>query len=316
MPELPDDPGLYDSLRRVSHTARAVFEPSRLTMVRARTDMPARILLLASGEALAAAQLAAAVLANEATQPIAVCHDRQVPRWVGPEDLVIVCSLSGNSPECVAAIANASDREASLAVVTAGGHLLDMALSQGYPVADLSLAQNHGVLAFAALLFGILGLTAAASVPNGGRGFAGDVESAIALLERLRDAYGPSSDVASNPARLVAGALADTDPVLVGTPGIASDICAVIERRFRQIGRTKITAAILASDGDDSLSLPDGDCAVLLNGPGAAGDSLAALLRRWPADSVHEIDLAGSNALEQALSGITLFDWAAFYLAP
>jgi hypothetical protein len=235
---------------------------------------------------------------------------------MGDEDVAIVASLTGESPDGVTAVAEASDRGCGIGVVTAGGHLRDMAETQGYALADLGAFSPLGAAAFAALFFALLGSAAAVALPNGGRSFSVDVEAATLLMERLRDAYGPSVAASANPARLVAGVLQGAEPVLFGTPGIARESLPAIARRMRQIGGSTCQTGLLSARGDDTAPLEQGDMAVLLRAGDVAGDPLSLLSDHWPSDSLHEIELAGANALEQTWSGITLFDWAAFYLAP
>jgi hypothetical protein len=316
MLELPADPGLYDTLRNIPRVARAVFDNARLAMVKYRNRPAGRVVLNASGEAIAAADLAAAVLSGIATQPVVTHHGKDLPAWLGDDDVVIVASLTGDAADGVSAVAAASELGCGIGVVTAGGHLWDMADSQRYALADLAAVDYQGASAFAALFFSLLGAAAAVALPNGGRSFAADVESNVTLLERLRDAYGPSVASAGNPARLVAGVLQGAEPVLFGTSGIARETLPVVSRRMRQIGGSICHTGLLSERGDDTAPLEQGDMAIVFRAAGSTGDPLSLLAGHWPPDSLHEIELAGANALEQAWSAITLFDWAAFYLAP
>lgn len=49
-----------------------------------------------------------------------------LPHWVGPDDLVIAASYSGNTEECLAAVAEARSRGCSLLFISSGGQLAEL----------------------------------------------------------------------------------------------------------------------------------------------------------------------------------------------
>ncbi len=72
-------------------------------------------------------------LGDQLKVPFVVVRDYTLPAFVGPNTLVVASSYSGNTEETLAATAEAQQRGAKIAVVTAGGKLLDMAKAKGYP---------------------------------------------------------------------------------------------------------------------------------------------------------------------------------------
>lgn len=65
--------------------------------------------------------------------PFEISRDYQVPEYVGANTLFISSSYSGNTEETLSSLAEAEKRGAQIAVITAGGKLLDIAQTKGYP---------------------------------------------------------------------------------------------------------------------------------------------------------------------------------------
>ncbi len=68
-------------------------------------------------------KIASLLVAGEATAPIFTNNTYFIPKWVGPETLVIASSFSGNTEETLAAANAALDAGAQLVCLTSGGEI-------------------------------------------------------------------------------------------------------------------------------------------------------------------------------------------------
>lgn len=59
----------------------------------------------------------------EASIPISICNDYNIPEYVNEETLVIACSYSGNTEETLIALKKCQSKGAEIAAVTSGGKL-------------------------------------------------------------------------------------------------------------------------------------------------------------------------------------------------
>lgn len=76
--------------------------------------------------------------------PLEIVRDYNLPQYVGPQTLVILASYSGTSEETVSALAQAEQKGARIAVITAGGTIGARAQEKGYPLAVMpALAQSR-----------------------------------------------------------------------------------------------------------------------------------------------------------------------------
>ena len=72
------------------------------------------------------------LMAPEASVPIVVNKDYDMPAFVGPFTLVIACSYSGNTEETLSALAKAEAKGAMVACISSGGSLKAQAEEKGY----------------------------------------------------------------------------------------------------------------------------------------------------------------------------------------
>jgi glucose/mannose-6-phosphate isomerase len=76
-------------------------------------------------------RIAGQMVAQEATCPIEVYSNYYLPAYVGSDSLVIASSYSGNTEETLAAMNEAIDRGATVACITSGGKMLEIAKDNG-----------------------------------------------------------------------------------------------------------------------------------------------------------------------------------------
>ncbi|MFN3916935.1 MAG: bifunctional phosphoglucose/phosphomannose isomerase [Flavobacteriales bacterium] len=73
------------------------------------------------------------LVADDCKLPIVICNDYFLPTFVDDKTLVIACSYSGNTEETLSALDDAKRKGASIAAVTSGGKLAEMANANNYP---------------------------------------------------------------------------------------------------------------------------------------------------------------------------------------
>ena len=67
-----------------------------------------------------------------------VCKSHKPPAWLGPEDIVVGISYSGNTIETIKCVKESLGRGARVAVVTSGGRLARLAVEEGLPLAEVA----------------------------------------------------------------------------------------------------------------------------------------------------------------------------------
>ncbi len=72
------------------------------------------------------------LVADEVSVPILVNNDYRIPGFVNAHTLVIACSYSGNTEETISALKEATDQKATIACITSGGTIADLAQENGY----------------------------------------------------------------------------------------------------------------------------------------------------------------------------------------
>lgn len=92
-----------------------------------------RILLCGMGGSAIAGDLVQPLLADGPVS-LTVWRDYGLPRWAGPQDLVIASSYSGNTEETLTATAAALDRGCRVIGLGSGGALAALAESAGFPL--------------------------------------------------------------------------------------------------------------------------------------------------------------------------------------
>ena len=125
--------------------------------------------------------LVEALVNNECPVPIAVLKSYDVPAWVGPETLFIASSFSGNTEETLAALQQAFDRSATVAAITSGGKVLQLAEERGLTLAKIP-AEAPAPRAFLGYSF-IQLLFVLRAYDLIGDSFGNDLEAGISYLE-------------------------------------------------------------------------------------------------------------------------------------
>ncbi|HZP83693.1 MAG TPA: bifunctional phosphoglucose/phosphomannose isomerase [Chthonomonadaceae bacterium] len=169
--------------------------------------------------------------------PLLVNRDYTLPRYVGPQTLVIAASYSGNTEETLAAYGAAQAAGAQRAVVTSGGRLGELAQADGIPMARVPGGQPPRS-ATGYMFFPLLGYLMHRRLLA--RDLTGDIAETLAHLATLPDRLGPDVPTAQNPAKRLAVALHGKLPILYGSQGYRGAVALRWKGQFNE--NTKIHA--------------------------------------------------------------------------
>lgn len=223
------DPG---EMLRATATAGAqvreallTVEPELLEPLRA-DGRPRAVLFTGMGGSGIAGDIAAAVAGRSAPVPLLSHRGHRLPGWVGPMDLVVALSCSGETAETRSALEEAAHRGCRIVTVGATGSAL---ATRGGELKGVHLPVDaRGRMPRATLW----GLTVPVLLVLDALELA---DVARDLLERVADDLdltaarcGPTSDLAENPAKALAAQLAGSLPYLWGS----SELATVAASRF------------------------------------------------------------------------------------
>jgi glucose/mannose-6-phosphate isomerase len=178
------------------------------------TRRPRVIVVAGMGGSAAGGDLLAACAADTVDLPILVHRGYGLPPVVGPEALVIASSYSGETAEVLSAFEVAVARGAPVVALTSGGELARRAGEAGRPCVTLPGGLMPR-MALGYLFLPALGLLATAGVAVAP---AGDVDEALAAVDKLAMELAPERPVADNEAKRLALAIGDRLPVIYGGP--------------------------------------------------------------------------------------------------
>ena len=273
------------------------------------------VAIVASGEAALAADLYVAATHESSTVPVVVTRGT-LPGFVDSRTLVVALSETGSDTVTVDAISHAIDLGATVAVVAPGGHLLDMAASQGYLNRVIPRPLVPRTPLIAELFFGLWGLLGEDE---------DEAKAAFALLTRQRRLFGPEAAEDGNPARLLTAAFNGRQPLLYGTTALAQAAVDIWVDRLRSTGHPA-HGGLLDVDIDvdrwpamTSTRTPHAE-ALVLRDSGEASDVDAKITAMRKAlgvtITVNELSMEGRTGLERLWGAVYLAEWTAFYLAP
>jgi glucose/mannose-6-phosphate isomerase len=187
---------------------------------------PRALVFVGMGGSGIAGDVVTAVTGPSCAVPVSVSRGYRLPGWVGPLDLVIAVSSSGETEETLAATDEALRRGArvvtvgkagsSLAARAAGGRAVHLGVESGARMPRANL------WALAAPLLVVIDGLGLASVPRGLLAGVAD------QLDATSAACGPTSEIYDNVAKKMALRLSGTLPMVWGT----SELAAVAALRF------------------------------------------------------------------------------------
>lgn len=172
-----------------------------------------QLLVLGMGGSAIGGDFLNGVVGQQIARSITVSRTYELPAWVGPTTLVIICSYSGNTEETLSTAQQAHKRRARICAVTSGGKLAAWCLPKRIPFVKIPSGwpprSAMGYLAGVPLgLLARLGLISRTRLR---------VEAACMEVERfILGALAPSIPSRRNPAKRLAAQLAGRLPVLYG----------------------------------------------------------------------------------------------------
>jgi glucose/mannose-6-phosphate isomerase len=181
---------------------------------------PRALVVLGMGGSGIAGDVVAAVTGPACAVPVSTCRGYRLPGWVGPMDLVVAVSCSGETEETLAATDEALRRGARVVTVGRAGSSIARRAEAGHAV-HLSVDAG-GRMPRAALwtlvtpLLVLIDGLAMASVPPGLLAGVAD------QLDEIAQRCGPASDTYENPAKQLALQLSGSLPHLWGASEVAS----------------------------------------------------------------------------------------------
>jgi glucose/mannose-6-phosphate isomerase len=181
---------------------------------------PRGLVVTGMGGSGIAGDVVAAVTGPACAVPVSVSRGYRLPGWVGPLDLVIAVSCSGETEETLAATDEALRRGArvvtagkagsSLAARAAGGRAVHLTVDSGGRMPRANLW---------ALVTPVLALVDALGLANVPRGLLAGVAD---QLDATSAECGPTTEIYDNVAKKTALQLSGTLPMVWGTSGLAA----------------------------------------------------------------------------------------------
>ncbi len=147
--------------------------------------------------------------------PFEVISDYSLPAYVGPNTLFIASSYSGNTEETLSALSAAEEKNAHIAVMTAGGKLMEKAKGSGHPLYLIPSGIQPRMSSFYFLsamaeIFDQLGLSA--------KGKAEELKNAGDWLKDQKDSWRPDIATKDNLAKQIAMELAGKTVIVYSGP--------------------------------------------------------------------------------------------------
>ncbi len=280
------------------------------------------VAVLGMGGSAIGGDLVRGIWSDRLRVPIEVVRGYDLPAWVGPDTLVIASSYSGATEETISTFGQAVERRAPVAVISAGGMLLDVARRASLPhLGFTGGGQPRAAVGYAVtLLCGLLERAGMLEVSDD------EVVGAVATADAAVTAYAPEVPTADNAAKQLAWSIVDRIPVIE-----ASGFLAPVARRWKtQLNENSKSVAAYEELPEATHNAvvgypqPDGlrdhQLVVFLESDlDHPRNSLRARLSRELLDSSgishHVVSAVGPSRFARALDAIVLGDFTSVYLA-
>lgn len=198
----------------------------------AASGRPRAVVVMGAGGSSAAGEILAACSGRGSPVPVVSTGGPGLPGWVGPMDLVIAISASGESPETIAVVAEAGRRGCTLVGVSAGDGPLEDAVAHArgrhLHVRHVAAPRLARTLTWR-LAAPVLLLGQRLGIVDGGQEV---LHAAADALAEASQACGPTVELGQNPAKDLALAAAEDYLMVWGTPSVAA---AAARRMARQL---------------------------------------------------------------------------------
>lgn len=149
--------------------------------------------------------------------PYEISRNYDIPTYVNENTLFIASSYSGNTEETLSALAQAQNKGAKIAVISAGGKLAEIAQAEGYPFAQLPTGFQPRMAVFANWK-ALLQVLDAAGVTKGA---AQSLSAGAATVQACGASWRPDVPAASNYAKQLALDIVGKSAVVYAGPKLA-----------------------------------------------------------------------------------------------
>ncbi len=150
------------------------------------------------------------------TIPFEICRQYKIPAYVSPKTLFISSSYSGNTEETVAALAEAENKGATIAIISGGGKLQEIASQKSYPFLLIPDSGQPRYAVMANLKAVVLLLEAAGWVDEAQA--TAQLSQTADFLKQATEKWLPTLPISQNPAKKLAMELAGKAPVIYAGP--------------------------------------------------------------------------------------------------
>lgn len=149
--------------------------------------------------------------------PFEVVRNYSLPRYVGPNTLVIVASYSGNTEETISSLEEAQKSGAQIAVIAGGGKLADAAKAHDYPFLVLPKVEQPRYAVLYNLKALMVILNEAGVLPDASARFA-ELDESAKFLQAAVKPWLATVPAASNRAKQIAQDIIGKSMVIYGGP--------------------------------------------------------------------------------------------------
>lgn len=284
-------------------------------------NAPGDVLITGVGDSAIAADMASAILSEQADIPILSDYGARLPKYVGENSLVFVLDYAGKSRSALRNMRDAKQRGASVICISGGGKLLEQAAKEG--IARVSIPPGQPQRS----AIGYLLVPIIATIERLGL-VEGEIEKlshAIKLMKNARESLRFENPIARNVAKRLAESLFGKLAVVYGAYGYRT---AVARRWKSQINANAKLLAFCGTLQDLAIGeisgyelaakRPDEVAIVLLRDkadkPAVSHltDTIAEVLDQF---SVVNANIQGNSTTEKLFYGLYLGDYVSYYLA-
>ena len=277
-------------------------------------DPPGDLIVCGMGGSAIGGDLAAAVLGDRALRPVRTVRDYVLPPGLGPENLVLAASYSGDTEETLACFEAAGEVGTPRVALTTGGKLAEAARAAGVPV----IGVPSGMQPRAAVVYMVVGALGCAAASGAAPSLHEEIEAGAELLRRLAEA---ALEDESHPKRL-ARDLHGRIPVFYGA-GATAAVAYRWKAQVNENDKRPAFAAVLPEADHNEICAwerPGDLAAVFLEEPGQDPRvrrriEVTAELIEAAGAPVHRVEATGETPFERVMSLVLLGDLTSVYLA-
>ncbi|RMG26110.1 MAG: bifunctional phosphoglucose/phosphomannose isomerase [Armatimonadetes bacterium] len=279
------------------------------------------IVVCGMGGSAAGGDLLGCLLSEEGAIPSFTVRDYALPKWVGPDSLVVACSYSGNTEETLSATEEAIRRGCQVVCITSGGALAERAKAARLPLLQIPGGQPPrtalGYL-FVPLVQAAVGVGALPEQPW---------DEALSVLESCLTDWGLESSGRRNAAKRLATRLYGNVPLLYGLgswQGVVASRwkgqlnenakCMAFANTFPELNHNEIVGWTLA----ETQVGKRWTVVILEDGTESARMQARARITREliePKAQTYTVTARGESLVSRILSLVYMADFVSLYLA-